>query len=71
MNEKMVIIPINLKQANEFVLAHHRHNTKVVGCKFCIGLWADNELCGVAQNYMVRVAVLLVKWGIRKLLLTF
>lgn len=48
MNEKMVIIPINLKQANEFVLAHHRHNTKVVGCKFCIGLWANNKLCGVA-----------------------
>ena len=42
------IIPISLKQANEYVTLHHRHHKKVVGCKFCIGLMANNQLVGVA-----------------------
>ena len=33
----MKVIPITMKQANEFVLTHHRHHGKVRGCKFCIG----------------------------------
>ena len=33
----MRVIPVTMKQANEFVLSHHRHHGKVRGCKFCIG----------------------------------
>ena len=41
--------PISLKVANEFVLAHHRHNKPVAGHKFSIGLFDDeNKLVGVA-----------------------
>ena len=41
--------PISLKQANEFVSNHHRHNKSVVGHKFSIGLFDDeNKLVGVA-----------------------
>ena len=32
------IIPITLKTANDFVIRHHRHHSKVQGCKFCIGV---------------------------------
>ena len=43
------IIPINLKQANEFVIFHHRHHSKVQGCKFCIGAVDENNIIhGVA-----------------------
>lgn len=46
----MKIIPITLKTANEYVMAHHRHHKATVGCKFAIGLLNndDNQLCGVA-----------------------
>ena len=40
--------PISLKVANEFVLAHHRHNKPVAGHKFSIGLFDDERLIGVA-----------------------
>ncbi len=40
--------PINLKLANEFVLANHRHNKPVAGHKFSIGLFDDERLIGVA-----------------------
>lgn len=42
------IIPLSLKQANEFVTVHHRHHKAVAGCKFCIGLEQDDKLIGVA-----------------------
>ena len=43
------IIPISLKTANCFVTKHHRHHSKVQGCKFCIGVVDDkDELRGVA-----------------------
>lgn len=42
------IIPITLKQANEYVATYHRHHKPVRGCKFCIGLQNDTELVGVA-----------------------
>lgn len=44
----MKIIPITLKAANDFVSDKHRHHKACVGCKFALGLLADNELCGVA-----------------------
>ena len=40
--------PISLKQANEFVSNHHRHNKPVAGHKFSIGLFDDERLIGVA-----------------------
>ncbi len=45
----MKLIPLSMKQANEFVLSHHRHHGKVRGCKFCIGAVDDDgTLRGVA-----------------------
>ena len=40
-------VPIHLKQANEFVEKHHRHNKKTWGHKFSIGLQCDGKLIGV------------------------
>ena len=40
--------PISLKQANEFVSNHHRHNKPVAGHKFSIGLFDDERLISVA-----------------------
>ena len=40
--------PISLKQANEFVSNHHRHNKPVAGHKFSIGLFDDERLIGIA-----------------------
>ena len=34
---RLVIKPLELKQANEFVLLHHRHHKPVVGHRFSIG----------------------------------
>ena len=45
----MKIVPITLKEANEFVKAHHRHHNGTVGHRFSIGLKDNrNQLCGVA-----------------------
>ena len=43
----MIIVPITLKRANEFVASHHRHHKPVVGHKFSVGLMLDIELIGV------------------------
>lgn len=42
------IIPLTLKEANDFVARLHRHNKPVVGHKFSIGAKWENELVGVA-----------------------
>ena len=42
------IRPITLKLANEFVVLNHRHHDSVIGCKFAISCYEDNNLCGVA-----------------------
>lgn len=44
----MKIIPLTLKEANDFVTEKHRHHPAVRGCRFAIGLEADGTLCGVA-----------------------
>lgn len=44
----MKIIPITLKQANAYVLQHHRHHKACAGCKFCIGVEECGQLVGVA-----------------------
>ncbi len=42
------LAPITLRDANAFVLEHHRHHKPSVGHKFSIGLKEDGELVGVA-----------------------
>lgn len=37
------IRPITFRQACDFIQEHHRHHKPTVGCKFCIGLFDDNE----------------------------
>jgi hypothetical protein len=41
-------IPIHLREANEFIKAHHRHSLPTVGGKFAIGCRVDGKLVGVA-----------------------
>ena len=42
------IKPIELKEANRFILMNHRHHREVQGYKFSIGLFIKDILCGVA-----------------------
>ena len=42
------IIPLNLRDANRFIAAHHRHHGPVHGHKFSIGLLRNDALIGVA-----------------------
>ena len=42
------VIPIGIREANEFVKNFHRHNKPTNGGKFAIGATYDNELVGVA-----------------------
>ncbi len=44
----MNLRPVSLKQANEYVAAHHRHSKPTVGHKFSIGVEKGGELVGVA-----------------------
>ena len=43
----LTIKPLDLKAANAYVVAHHRHNGKVLVHRFSIGVY-DDRLCGVA-----------------------
>lgn len=43
----MNLKPVTLRQANEFVQQHHRHNAATQGHKFSIGLESDGALIGV------------------------
>ena len=43
------IIPISLRQANEYITNNHRHHKAVAGCKFCIALIDETpNIVGVA-----------------------
>lgn len=44
----MILCPMKLDDANDFVRALHRHHGKVIGHKFSIGAVKDGELVGVA-----------------------
>ena len=46
--KQLTLVPIKLKEANEFVANFHRHNKPVQGCKFCIGVSSVHGLTGVA-----------------------
>lgn len=48
MHSKMVIRPISLKFAQDFVRQHHRHNKPPQGHKFSIGLFENEKCIGVA-----------------------
>lgn len=44
----LIIKPIHLRQANEFIKQYHRHNLPTVGGKFAVACYDNNRLCGVA-----------------------
>lgn len=44
----LIIKPIHLKSAKEYVKQHHRHNIPPVGGKFAISCFDGETLCGVA-----------------------
>ena len=44
----MKIRPISIAKANVYVMEHHRHHTKKVGCRFAIACYDGEELHGVA-----------------------
>lgn len=44
----MEAVPVHLREANDFVAGHHRHNKPTVGGKFAIGAAHDGRIAGVA-----------------------
>lgn len=44
----LVVVPMKLNEANEFVRSHHRHHRPVPGCKFCVAVSDGEEIRGVA-----------------------
>lgn len=44
----MEIRPINFSSACDFINKNHRHHKATVGCKFCLSLYDDEKLVGVA-----------------------
>jgi hypothetical protein len=44
----MEAVPIHLREANQFVTQHHRHNLPTVGGKFAVGAAVEGKLVGVA-----------------------
>src|SRR5579885_1695433 len=44
----MDAVPLHLKEANDFVAQHHRHNRPTVGGKFALGAALHGQLVGVA-----------------------
>lgn len=46
---KIHAVPLELKEANEFVNQLHRHHDPVYRDKFRVGAWKDGKLVGVVQ----------------------
>lgn len=44
----MIVVPLTLAEANNFVLSFHRHNRPTAGGKWAIGASTGEELVGVA-----------------------
>lgn len=44
----MTLLPVSIKEANDFVANFHRHNRPVVGAKFALGCSTQSGLVGVA-----------------------
>ena len=47
MSKLLKVIPLSLKEANEFVTQHHRHNKRCAGHKFSLGAMFKDRLVGV------------------------
>lgn len=47
MSKLLKVVPLSLKQANEFVTKHHRHNKRCAGHKFSLGAMFQDHLVGV------------------------
>lgn len=47
MADKLYLMPISLKEANEFVASHHRHHKPVVGHKFSISAYLGSSMVAV------------------------
>tara|TARA_A100001011_G_C13680336_1_gene583394 strand:+ start:46 stop:513 length:468 start_codon:yes stop_codon:yes gene_type:complete len=47
MAKELSIIPLSLKEANEFVTKYHRHNKKCAGHKWSVGAIYQGKLVGV------------------------
>jgi len=45
---KLKIVPVELKEANQFIAEHHRHHKPVQGHRFSIGVIKEDQLVGVA-----------------------
>ena len=52
------MLPISLRDANAFVLAHHRHSGQVRGCKFCVAV-VDANGCSFLYSRCARIAKLM------------
>lgn len=48
MNARFALIPVELAEANAFVVEHHRHHGAVKGHKFSLGACLGNRVVGVA-----------------------
>lgn len=44
----LIIRPVTLKSAKEFVKTHHRHNKPPTGWKFGVSVWDNDLMVGVA-----------------------
>lgn len=44
----VVVVPMTIAEANEFVSAHHRHNKPVTGGRYALGASFEGVLIGVA-----------------------
>lgn len=44
---KLTAVPLELKEANDFVADHHRHNKPTAGHRFSIGVLSGDKLVGV------------------------
>ena len=44
----LVLKHVELKDANEFIEAYHRHHKSVIGHRFSLGAYDGEKLCGVA-----------------------
>lgn len=42
------IRPCSLKEANDYVASHHRHNGKTIGHKWSVAVYDGERLCGVS-----------------------
>ena len=45
---RLELVPITLRDANAFIEQYHRHHPPARGCRFCVAVAADGEVCGVA-----------------------